>query len=167
MATRRLLAFPLLLFAFTARPDALQVEILKSIGGLPPHIVGTYEEPVDFEQDASGLYFVFDRRGHTVHTVDPDRRGTRKAVEIGQEEGRVIQPTGFDVAPDGRFVVTDLPRAQQRIQTFTSDGTRIAGFFLPGQPAGDQTEQDPDKRQVQRHVAIVDRGHEQHGEHET
>ena len=132
---RRLLAFPLLLFAFTARPDALQVEILKSIGGLPPHIVGTYEEPVDFEQDASGLYFVFDRRGHTVHTVDPDRRGTRKAVEIGQEEGRVIQPTGFDVAPDGRFVVTDLPRAQQRIQTFTSDGTRIAGFFLPGQPA--------------------------------
>ena len=132
---RRLFPFALLLLTVTARPDALQVEVLTSVGGLPPHIVGTYEEPVDFEQDASGLYFVFDRRGHTVHTVDPDRTGTRKAVEIGQEEGRLIQPTGFDVAPDGRFVVTDLPRAQQRVQTFTSAGTRLAGFFLPGQPA--------------------------------
>jgi hypothetical protein len=114
---------------------ALQVETLTSVGGLPPHIVGTFDEAIDFEQDASGLYFVFDRRGHTVHTVDPDRTASRKAVEIGQEDGRVIQPTGFDVAPDGRFVVTDLPRAQQRIQTFTSAGTRIAGFLLPGQPA--------------------------------
>lgn len=114
---------------------ALQVEVLKSIGGLPPHIVGSYEEPIDFERDAAGLYYVFDRRGHTVHTIDPERSATRKAVEIGHEDGRVIQPTGFDVAPDGRFVVTDLPRAQQRIQTFRSDGTRVAGFLLPGQPA--------------------------------
>jgi hypothetical protein len=113
----------------------VQVETLRSVGGLPPHIVGLYEEPVDFQQDASGLYFVFDRRGHSVYTVDPDRTATRQAVTVGQEDGRVIQPTGFDVAPDGRFVVADLPRAQQRIQTFTSAGARVAGFFLPGQPA--------------------------------
>lgn len=129
------LPLALLLLLLAARPGALDVEILTSIGGLPPHIVGTYEEPIDFEQDASGTYFVFDRRGHTVHTVDADRTGTRKAVEIGHEEGRLIQPTGFDVAADGRFVVTDLPRAQQRIQTFTSAGARLSGFFLPGQPA--------------------------------
>ncbi len=135
MIRRRLLPFGLLLLTLTARPGARQVEVLTSVGGLPPHIVGTFEEPVDFEQAATGMYFVFDRRGHTVHTVDPDRSGTRKVVELGPEDGRLIQPTGFDVAPDGRFVVTDLPRAQQRIQTFTAAGTRVAGFFLPGQPA--------------------------------
>jgi hypothetical protein len=124
-----------LLTLAAGRPHALQVEVLQSVGGLPPHIVGTYEEPIDFEQAANGLYYVFDRRGHTVHTIDPAKTATRKAVEIGHEDGRVIQPTGFDVAPDGRFVVTDLPRAQQRIQTFMSDGTRVAGFLLPGQPA--------------------------------
>lgn len=115
--------------------SALRVEVLKAVASLPPHIVGTYEEPVRFQQAATGVYFVFDRRGHTVHTVDPERAGTRKAVEIGHEDGRVIQPTGFDIAPDGRFVVADLPRAQQRIQTFGPTGERLGGFFLPGQPA--------------------------------
>src|SRR5687767_7019853 len=90
---------------------ALRVEMLRATGGLPPHIVGAYEEPVNFRQATSGLYFVFDRRGHTVHTVTSDRSVTRKVLEIGQEAGRVLQPTGFDVAPDGRFVVADLPRA--------------------------------------------------------
>ncbi len=133
--TRRVFLAAALSLSLRGSLRALDVETLASVGGLPPHIVGTFDEAVDFEQAASGLYFVFDRRGHAVHTVDPDRTAVRKAVEVGQEDGRVIQPTGFDVAPDGRFVVTDLPRAQQRIQTFTADGTRVAGFFLPGQPA--------------------------------
>lgn len=115
--------------------SALRVEVLRSTGGLPTHIVGTFEEPIGFQQASNGLYYVFDRRGHTVHIVDPDRRTARKAVEIGQEDGRIIQPTGFDVAPDGRFVVADVPRAQQRIQTFDPLGQRLGGFFLPGQPA--------------------------------
>jgi hypothetical protein len=117
------------------RAAALRVEVLRSVGGLPPHIVGTFEEPIGFQQASTGVYYVFDRRGHTVHTVDPDRRLTRKAVEIGHEEGRIIQPTGFDVAADGRFVVADVPRAQQRLQTFDALGQRLGGFFLPGQPA--------------------------------
>jgi len=115
--------------------DALRVDVLRSIGGLPPHIVGTYEEPINFQQAANGTYYVFDRRGHAVYTVDPERRTSRKAVDIGQEEGRIIQPTGFDIAPDGRFVVADVPRAQQRLQTFGPAGERAGGFFLPGQPA--------------------------------
>jgi hypothetical protein len=114
---------------------ALGVEVLRSIGGLPPHIVGTFEEPLAFQQATNGLYFVFDRRGHAVHTVDPEMTGARKAVEIGQESGRIIQPTGFHVAPDGRFVVADVPRGQQRIQTFDATGRRLGGFLLPGQPA--------------------------------
>ena len=114
---------------------ALQVEVLRSVGGLPPHIVGVFEEPINFQQAGNGVYYVFDRRGHSVYTIDPERTAARKAVEIGQEEGRIIQPTGFDVASDGRFVVADVPRAQQRVQTFDALGQRLGGFFLPGQPA--------------------------------
>src|SRR5262245_11281334 len=114
---------------------ALEVETLRATGGLPPHIVGTYEEAIGFEQSASGSYYVFDRRGHSVHLVDRAKTSTRKLVDIGQEAGRIIQPSGFDVAADGRFVVTDAPRLQQRVQTFDAAGTRLAGFTLPGEPA--------------------------------
>lgn len=117
------------------RVFTLRVEVLRSVGGLPPHIVGTFEEPIDFEQASSGVYYVFDRRGHAVHTVDADKRFSRKAIDIGQEDGRIIQPTGFDVTADGRVVVSDVPRLQQRIQTFDAIGERLSGFFLPGQPA--------------------------------
>jgi hypothetical protein len=114
---------------------ALRVDVLRAVGGLPPHIVGTFEEPLEFRQAANGVYFVFDKRGHAVHTIDPQMTASRKAVEVGQESGRIIQPTGFDVSPDGRFVVADVPRGQQRIQTFDATGQRLSGFLLPGQPA--------------------------------
>jgi hypothetical protein len=124
-----------LLAAFAALPDAAPaVEVLRSSGGLPPHIVGAYEEPVDFQQASDGTYFVFNRRGHTVHAVDPARQASRKVVVLGGEEGRIIQPSGFDVTPDGRIVVADMPRSQQRVQTFDAQGTRLSGFFLPGRP---------------------------------
>src|SRR5687768_9879568 len=88
-----------------ARPDAaLRVEVLRSVGGIPPHIAGMFEEPINFQQATTGVYYVFDRRAHAVHTIDPVRTAAHKVVEIGQEEGRIIQPTGFDIAPDGRFV---------------------------------------------------------------
>jgi len=120
---------------YSADTSALRAEVLRSVGGLPPHIVGTFEEPIDYQQASTGTYYVFDRRGHSVHIVDAERRFSRKAVEIGQEAGRIIQPTGFDIASDGRFVVTDVPRAQQRVQTFDALGQRLGGFFLPGRPA--------------------------------
>jgi hypothetical protein len=119
-----------------SRPGAaLRVETIRSVASLPPHIVGSYEETLNFQQDESGAYFVFDRRGHTVHTVDANKTTTRKILEIGQEDGRVIQPTGFDITGDGRFVVADVPRAQQRVQTFDRTGKLLTGFFLPGAPA--------------------------------
>jgi hypothetical protein len=117
------------------RAAALDVEIVRAIGGLPPHIVGTFEEPINFQQSATGTYYVFDRRGHSVHAVDAERTTARKLVEIGAEDGRIIQPTGFDTAADGRFVVVDVPRGQQRLQTFSPAGERLGGFSLPGQPA--------------------------------
>jgi hypothetical protein len=125
-----------LALSFLPEPTAaLRVEVLRSVGGLPPHIVGLFEEPLGFQQAPNGVYYVFDRRGHSVHAIDADRRGSRKIVDIGQEAGRIIQPTGFDVAPNGGFVVADVPRAAQRIQTFDPAGQRLRGFALPGQPA--------------------------------
>lgn len=134
---RRTSSFVLiLLLAFLPEPTtALRVEVLRSAGGLPPHIVGTFEEPIGFQRASTGVYYVFDRRGHSVHAIDASRRDARKIVDIGPEAGRIIQPTGFDVAPDGQFVVSDVPRAAQRIQTFDPRGQRLGGFFLPGQPA--------------------------------
>jgi hypothetical protein len=115
--------------------SALQVETLRSSGGLPPHIVGAFENPVAFQQAADGTYYVFDRRAQAVYSIDASRTRTEKIIEIGGEEGRIIQPTGFDLSRDGRIVVADVPRQQQRVQTFDARGARVSGFFLPGQPA--------------------------------
>jgi len=128
-----LLAF-LLLSIETQTHAALRVEILRSTGGLPPHIVGLFEEPLGFQQAPGGAYYVFDRRAHTVYTVDADKTSARKLIEIGQEQGRIIQPRGFDVRPDGSFVVADAPRGPERVQIFGPAGIRISGFVLPGRP---------------------------------
>ena len=114
---------------------AVRVEVLTSVGGLPAHITGLFEEPSAFHQGPAGAYFVFDRRGHAVYRVEPDKTAARRIVSIGQEDGRVIDPTGFDVTDDGRLVVADMPRGRQRIQVFDAEGVRMGGFTLPGQPA--------------------------------
>lgn len=113
---------------------AVRVDIVRSTGGLPPHIAGLFEEPLGFQQAPGGSYYVFDRRGHTVYAVDSDRSVARKLIEIGQEPGRVLQPRGFDVAPNGSFVVADAPRAGERVQVFGAAGIRTGGFLLPGRP---------------------------------
>jgi hypothetical protein len=115
--------------------EALRVEVLTSIGGLPPHVTAQFDSPAAFQQGPGGDYFVFDRGGHSVYRVAADRATARKIIGIGQEDGRVIDPTGFDVAGDGRLVVADRPRGRQRIQLFDADGLRVGGFILPGQPA--------------------------------
>jgi hypothetical protein len=118
-----------------ARAHALRVETLRSIGGLPPHIAGGFHEAVGFQQGPDGTYYVFDRRAHAVFAVNEARTAVRTLVDIGQEDGRLIQPKGFDVAADGRIAVADAPRNRHRIQVFGADGVRRAGFYLPGQPA--------------------------------
>jgi hypothetical protein len=110
---------------------ALDVEVLRPVASLPPHIVGLFEEPLGFQQPSGGPYYVFDRRAHAVYTVDADRSRALKLVEIGPEVGRIIQPRGFDVAPNGSFVIADAPRGQARIQVFGGGGLRQYGFFLP------------------------------------
>jgi hypothetical protein len=133
---RALLPVTLVLVLLAIAPgEALRVEALRSIGGLPPHIAGGFREAVAFHQGPDGTYYVFDRRAHAVFAVDAARGAVRTLVDIGQEDGRVIQPKGFDVSSDGRIVVADAPRNRQRIQVFDPAGTRQAGFYLQGQPA--------------------------------
>jgi hypothetical protein len=52
-------------------------------------------------------------------------------VHIGNEPGRIIDPTAFAVEPQGTFVVADAPDNRERIQIFTPTGFRTGGFLLP------------------------------------
>ena len=116
-----------------ARPAAaLRIETLRSVSGVPPQIVGAFEEPVAFQQAASGQYFVFDRRGHTVYGIDEKRTAAWKLIQIGQETGRVIEPGAFALAPNGTFALADAPRGVERVQIFGPGGNVIGGFTLPG-----------------------------------
>jgi hypothetical protein len=125
------LAWPLVSLALSAQSPG-QVETLQAAGGLPPHICGQFREPLAFQQTASGVYYVFDRRGHSVHSIDPDAKGVLTVVAIGGERGRVIDPTAFGLAPNGTFVVADAPNGRERLQIFDFAGTWISGFMLPG-----------------------------------
>ena len=131
-------AAALLLAAAVVGPSvdaAITVEVLRSVSSLPPHIVGQFEEPLAFHQTPGGPYYVFDRRGHTVYSVDADKSAARKLIEIGQEQGRIIQPRGFDTTPAGTIVIADAPRGSERVQLFGPAGLRVGGFQLPGRPA--------------------------------
>lgn len=78
---------------------------------------------------------MFDRRAHTVYSVDSTMTSFRQVVMIGAEEGRIIDPTAFAVEPNGTFVVADAPNGRERIQIFSPAGFRIGGFMLPGRMA--------------------------------
>jgi len=108
------------------------VEVLKSISSLPPHIVGLFRDPIGFKQTANGDYYVFDRRGHAVYLVDAPATTAKKLVQIGAEEGRVIEPSAFDIAINGSFAVADAPNGRERVQIFDAAGIRTGGFILPG-----------------------------------
>jgi len=115
---------------------AIDVEVLRSTGGLPPHIVGTFREAINFQQAGrGGAYYVFDRRAHGVHYVAPDLSTSRLLVKIGSEEGNIIEPSAFDMDAEGRFVVADAPNMRERMQIFGPAGLRITGFTLPGRNA--------------------------------
>jgi hypothetical protein len=112
-----------------------RVLVLRSSGGLPAHVAGSFERPLGFQQSDAGQYFVFDRRAHAVYTVagDPAKElVAKKIVEIGAEPGRILDPSAFDIDPaGGTFVIADAPLRRQRIQVFTASGGRMAGFTLP------------------------------------
>lgn len=123
------------LLTFLQAPSPGAVQILKAVNALAPHVVGLFREPIGFKQTAIGDYYVFDRRGHTVYAVDEAGTTARKLVQIGAEEGRVIEPSAFDAAWNGSFAVADAPNGRERIQIFDAAGIRTGGFLLPGRGA--------------------------------
>jgi hypothetical protein len=129
---RSLIAGVLGVALVTPPTAALRVDVLRSVGAIPPQIVGEFQEPVAFQQAANGQYFVFDRRGHTVYGIDEKRTAAWKLIQIGSEMGRVIEPGAFDLAPNGTFAVADAPRGIERIQIFGPGGNVVGGFTLPG-----------------------------------
>ena len=111
------------------------VERIRSDGGLPAHIVGTFREPSVFQQADDGWYYVFDRRGQSVHRVAPGAEAAETLVDVGPEAGRIIGASSFDLGAGGRFVVADGPDGRERVQLFAGDGTRLGSFRIPGRAA--------------------------------
>jgi hypothetical protein len=114
---------------------AIKIDTLRSARAVPAHLAGRFREPIGFQQSSDGQYFVFDRRAHTVYGMDEQMTSVWEIVQIGAESGRIIDPTAFDVEPNGTFVVADAPNGRERIQIFTAAGFRIGGFLLPGRLA--------------------------------
>lgn len=114
------------------RGPASGVEILKPVAALPAHIAGSFQELTSCQQTGDGDYFIFDRRSHSVYTASPGLESARKLIEIGTEPGRLLDPTAFDLGPDGTFVVADAPHGRPRVQRFLASGSTLNGFFLPG-----------------------------------
>jgi hypothetical protein len=130
-------AIPVVLFLITiaalaAQPAPARVQTLKSIGGLPAHVAGAFQEPTGFQQAKTLRYYVFDRRAHAVYGWDPGSDAALKLIQIGFEEGRILQPTAFDLEAESSFVIADAPNLRERVQVFDGNGNRITGFTLPG-----------------------------------
>jgi hypothetical protein len=114
---------------------AVDVETLRSVGGLPAHIAGRFTELTVCHQSSDGTWLIFDRRAHTVFSASPSTDVVREVVQIGAEPGRILRPNAFHVAPDGTFVVADAPFNGARVQRFFSNGDNMGGFALPGRQA--------------------------------
>ena len=114
-----------------SRLAASGVEILVATGGLPAHVAGRFSNPLAFHQSPAGDYIVFDRAAQSVYRIDHLTYEVTTLVEIGFEEGRVLGPRAFDLAPNGTFVVADSPRQRERLQLFSPAGMRFGGFTMP------------------------------------
>lgn len=115
--------------AVPAGTPATAVEVLQSVAGLPPHLVGRFGDPAGFQQSSDGRYFVFDRRGHTISRIDTAMTAVTPLVAVGHELGRILQPFGFELG-EGEFAVADAPGPVERVQVFTTSGSRVSAFTL-------------------------------------
>jgi hypothetical protein len=104
---------------------------LQAIDSLPAHIVGRLREPLACARTERGPYYLFDRRGHAVHTFNPADQTFRTLVDIGGEDGKVLEPSGFSLAPDGSFAVSDAPGGRARVQIIGPAGLRRHAFARP------------------------------------
>ena len=67
---------------------------------------------------------------HSVSSVQAPYDAVRVLVQIGAEPGKLLHPSAFSLAADGRFVVADAPGNKGRIQVFLTSGASLGGFTL-------------------------------------
>jgi hypothetical protein len=91
-----------------ASAAAIDVDVLTSVGAIPPEIAGRIREARGFQQSDSGQYFIFDRRGHTVFGVDERRSAIWE----------IVQPP----SPSPRMDRSSSPMRRQ-----TADASRSSG----------------------------------------
>jgi hypothetical protein len=114
----------------TDRGAVAPVEILNATGGLPAHIVSTFEDPIGFAEATTGESIVLDRRAHTVYSVNRQKTAARKVIVVGFEEGKVLAPGVLALSKDDIFAIADAPGGLERIQYFSLSGTLLGGFHL-------------------------------------
>jgi hypothetical protein len=114
--------------ASTSAPRA--VEILKATGGLPAHMVNQLVDAIGFAELSTGEFIVLDRRAHTLYAVDAKKTKVRTVLQVGFETGKVLSPGVLSLAANDIFAVADAPNSFERIQYFTTEGSRLGGFFL-------------------------------------
>lgn len=118
--------------AASAGARATDAEVLRSVGAIPPFLAGEFEQAAGFARRPDGSSLVFDRRRHGVYAIDAARTAVTRLVEIGQETGRLLRPTAFDVSPAGDFIVADAPGRQPRVSVFQADGKVLNTFQVAG-----------------------------------
>jgi hypothetical protein len=74
----------------------------------------------------NGLYYVSERRRHSVIALNERFEIQREIGGIGSEPGRLFRPGAIDVSDDGIIYVQD--GGNERIQSFSLDGTYLAAF---------------------------------------
>ena len=74
----------------------------------------------------NGLYYVSERRRHSVIVLNERLEIQREIGGIGSAPGRLFRPGAIDVSEDGIIYVQD--GGNERIQSFSIDGTHLTAF---------------------------------------
>lgn len=101
----------------------LELRPWRRLASLAPDV--KLREPGAFARDRAGIWYVFDRRLHSVFALNPDLTFRGRLVTIGGEPGLLL-PSFFCLSPDGSFAIADAPSTAARIQVFGPDGRCIS-----------------------------------------
>jgi hypothetical protein len=133
-----LLAGSVVLAGGPARPIGLagssDPTVLRPTGALPAGIAAMFLDPMAFVETSSGEAIVLDRRASAVYAIDSARKNARLLLQAGSDERGLVTPGALALGPDDLFAVADAVRGVERIQYFTTRGTRVGGFYLPDRP---------------------------------
>jgi hypothetical protein len=123
--------------AASGRPTAASpfvAEILRPTGALPADLAATFLDPIACVETSTGEGIVLDRKASVVYVIDSARKTVRPLLEAGSDERGLVSPGALALGPDDLFAVADAVRGVERIQYFTTRGTRVGGFYLPDRP---------------------------------